>query len=174
MSFNKVMVTALMTMGMVNFAHAATDQGHGKVTFTGAIIDAPCSVSPDSVDQVVNLGQISNKVLEKMGKSNPRDFDIKLENCDTATLKTVTTTFSGVGSANNPKLLGIAGSASGAGVAISHNGAVVELGKPTMPFILANGDSTIHFAAYLQGESASAAIVPGDFSAVANWTLAYQ
>lgn len=38
----------------------AADQGHGTVTFTGSIIDAPCSIAPESIDQTVNLGQISN------------------------------------------------------------------------------------------------------------------
>lgn len=174
MKFNKCAMAAVMALGVSSFAYAAKDQGHGKVTFTGSIIDAPCSVHPDSEDQVVNLGQISNVALKNQGKSNPRNFDIKLENCDITTLKTVTTTFSGAKAAGNAKLIGLAGTASGAGVAISHNGAVVELGKPTGPLTLSNGDTTIHFAAYLQGESASSAIVPGDFSAVANWTLAYQ
>ncbi|MBH3259862.1 type 1 fimbrial protein [Serratia marcescens] len=173
MKLNKIMLAAAMALGVSSFAHAA-DQGHGKVTFTGSIIDAPCSISPDSKDQVVDLGQISNVALKGGGKSNPRNFDIKLEQCDTATLKTVTTTFSGVASAGNANLLGIAGTASGAGVAITHNGEAVKLGESTKPFTLVDGDNTIHFAAHLQGEGASAAIVPGDFTAVANWTLAYQ
>ncbi|SNY79820.1 fimbrial protein [Enterobacter sp. CC120223-11] len=173
MNLNKIMLATAMTLCVSSFAHAA-DQGRGKVTFTGSIIDAPCSIHPDSEDQVVNLGQVSNVALKDGGKSIPRNFDIKLEQCDVATLKTVTTTFSGVASANNADLLGIAGSASGAGVAITHNGSVVKLGDATTPFILANGDSTIHFAAHLQGEGKANAIVPGDFTAVANWTLAYQ
>lgn len=174
MKMSKIMLAVAMVLGTSTIAHAADDQGSGKVTFTGSIIDAPCSIAPESEDQVVDLGQVSSVALKDMGKSNPRDFDIKLEQCDTETMKTVSTTFSGAESANNSELLGIAGTASGAGVAISYGGDVVKLGEASQPLNLIDGDNTIHFAAYLQGESESATIVPGDFSAVANWTLDYQ
>ncbi|MBU5899673.1 fimbrial protein, partial [Vibrio cholerae O1] len=77
-----------------SFAQAA-DQGHGKVNFIGSIIDAPCSIAPESIDQTVDLGQVSNVALKNGGSSNPRSFDIKLEQCDTTTLKSVSTTFTG-------------------------------------------------------------------------------
>ncbi|MEX7634670.1 fimbrial protein, partial [Serratia marcescens] len=117
---------------------------------------------------------VSNVALKNGGKSNPRPFEIKLEQCDITTLKTVKTTFSGVASSTDKDLLGIAGTASGAGVAISYNGQPIKLGEATTAQTLNTGNNTLHFAAYLQGEGASAAIVPGDFTAVADFTLAYQ
>lgn len=173
MKLNKIMMAAVIAFGATSFAHAA-DQGHGKVTFTGSIIDAPCSIAPESIDQTVDLGQVSNVALKDGGTSNPRPFEIKLEQCDTTTLKSVTTTFSGVASATDKDLLGIAGTAKGAGVAISYGGQPVKLGEATAAQPLNNDDNTLHFAAYLQGEGASAAVVPGDFTAVADFTLAYQ
>ncbi|WP_162873675.1 fimbrial protein, partial [Klebsiella pneumoniae] len=70
------------------------------------IIDAPCSIAPESIDQTVDLGQVSNVALKNGGKSNPRPFEIKLEQCDITTLKTVKTTFSGVASSTDKDLLG--------------------------------------------------------------------
>lgn len=69
MKLNKIMLAAVMAFGVSSLAHAA-DQGHGKVTFSGSIIDAPCSIAPESLDQTVELGAISNVAL-KMAV-NPR------------------------------------------------------------------------------------------------------
>lgn len=156
-------------------AMAATDQGHGTVTFTGSIIDAPCSITPETVDQTVNLGQISNIALKDGGKSTPQEFKIELENCDTSTYNTVTTTFTGANSQGNPDLLGIVGTASGASIAITDgSGELIKLGTATQAHSLQDGNNTLMFSAYLQGDGASTAVVPGEFSSIANFSLAYQ
>ncbi|CAI0720414.1 Fimbria A protein precursor [Serratia entomophila] len=174
MKLNKIMLAAVLAFGASSLAHAA-DQGHGKVTFTGSIIDAPCSIAPESVDQTVDLGQVSSIALKDGGKSVPRQFDIKLEQCDTTTLKTVTTTFDGKSSPANPELLGIIGTASGASIALTDMASnPIKLGTATPPQTLNDGNNTLRFAAYLQGDGASAAVVPGDFTAVADFKLAYQ
>ncbi|OKB66578.1 fimbria A protein [Serratia marcescens] len=165
-------VGAAMSVGVVN----AADQGHGTVTFVGSIIDAPCSITPDTIDQTVNLGQISNKALVNSGKSNPRSFDIKLENCDVSALKekTVTTTFTGTESTALPGYLAIKGTASGASIAITaDDGKNIKLGDASPATKIQDGNNTLRFAAYLQGNGASS-VVPGEFTSVANFTLAYQ
>lgn len=171
-----VMLATIVVGGGMAVANAA-DQGHGTVTFTGSIIDSPCSITPDSIDQTVNLGQISNKALLKGGKSNPRPFDIKLENCDVTGLKdkTVTTTFTGTESTGLPGYLAIVGTASGASIGITSNdGQNIKLGDASSPIKVQDGNNTLRFAAYLQGNGASAVVVPGEFTSVANFTLAYQ
>ncbi|ANS43582.1 fimbrial protein [Serratia inhibens] len=174
MKLNKIMLATVLAFGVSSMAHAA-DQGQGKVTFTGSIIDAPCSIAPESVDQTVDMGQISNVALKNGGKSMPRQFEIKLEQCDTTTMKTVTTTFNGDSSSANPDLLGIIGNASGASIAITDMASnLIKLGEATPPQTLNDGNNTLRFAAYLQGDGASAAIVPGDFTAIADFKLAYQ
>lgn len=180
MKFNKIALASAMVFAITSgAAFAAKDQGQGKITFTGSIIDAPCSISSDSEDQTVKLGQISNKALENGGVSTTQPFEIKLVNCDVGTIKTVTTTFTG-GAGALPGSLGITGSASGASIMLmsqqtdSEGSSAIELGKPTAAQAISNGDTTLNFAAYLQGNGASATIVPGEFSAVANFALAYQ
>jgi len=153
---------------------AVTDQGHGKINFIGSIIDAPCSISADSATQDVNFGEISSAALANSGKSTPKDFEIKLENCALSTQKTVSVTFTGAASTVNKNNLGIVGTASGASIALtSGNGTAIELGKATAAQTLQNGTNDLLFSAYLQGDGASAPVA-GDFASVADFTLAYQ
>lgn len=155
----------------------AGDQGHGKVTFTGEIIDAPCSITPDTIEQTVDLGEISNKALMNGGKSRPRSFDIKLESCDLSGLtdKTVTITFTGSESSAQPGYLALVGTAKGAAIAITNDeGTNIPLGTPSSATQTQQGDNILTYAAYLQGNGASSSVVPGDFTSVANFTLAYQ
>ncbi|AKG68221.1 Fimbria A protein precursor [Serratia fonticola] len=177
MKANKTLLAAVAVFGLSSLAHAA-DQGNGKVTFTGSIIDAPCSIAPDSADQTIELGQISKVALKDGGKSTPRNFDIQLENCSVSekdSQNKVQITFTGMKSPAKNGLLGITGSAKGASVAVTDgSGAVIELGKPSTAQELSDGTNTLSFAAYVQGDGASAAITEGEFQAVADFTLAYN
>jgi type 1 fimbria pilin len=176
MKTNKVLLAAVICSSIFGgFANAATDMGHGKVTFVGSIIDAPCSIDTKSVDQIVSLGQVANKVLDNGGKSEPKPFQIDLKNCDLGTLKTVQVTFTGAADANSPDMLGITGSASGAGIVLTDGSSTqIKLGEPAAAQTLQDGNNTLAFSAYLQGDDASSTVVPGAFTSVANFTLKYQ
>ncbi|WP_336219259.1 fimbrial protein [Citrobacter amalonaticus] len=178
MNTKQIAFIAAMISGAVMANANATDQGHGTVTFIGSIIDAPCSITPDTQDQTVKLGAISNAALEnggtKDGTSVPRDFVIKLENCTDATSQTVTTTFTGAEGATAGSL-GITGDAKGASIILTNgDGKQIKLGEATDPHMLQDGDNTLLFSAYLKGDGATATITPGDFTAIADFTLAYQ
>lgn len=176
MKLNKIMLAVVMAMGVSSFAANAVDAGHGKVTFKGSIIDAPCSIDPDSIDQTVQLGQISNVALKDGGSSSPKNFEIRLENCTLSTAKTVTTTFTGAKGVNG---LGVTGTAKGASIVITDGkGAAIELGKATDAQGIQDGKNTLSFSAYLKGDGKTAAgaaidVVPGDFTGIADFTLAY-
>ncbi|WP_019410581.1 fimbrial protein [Pseudomonas psychrophila] len=176
---NVVMKSALASMallaGSASVAHAA-GAGEGTVTFKGAIIEAACSIDPDSVDQTVGLGQVAKSQLAAGGNGRPEEFYIKLTGCDPSSLtdKTVTTTFTGAGSVYVPGALGIVGDAKGAGIMmVDGAGALVVLGTATTPQALADGNTTLSFGAYLKGQ-ATGDITPGEFTAVTNFSLAYQ
>jgi type 1 fimbria pilin len=179
MKMKSIAMATFMVLGSVSAANAA-DQGHGKVTFKGAIIDAPCSISPDSIDQTVELGQISNIALVDGGKSSPRSFDIALENCDVTglTKKGVKVTFTGAAASfdTTNQTLGIVGTGAGAGVQITNGGGnVITLGTPTALQTIQNNNNTLRFSAYLMGNGGDiATITPGDFSSVADFTLSYE
>jgi type 1 fimbria pilin len=184
MKLNKIMLATVvaMGMGMVSMANAAvpTDQGHGKVTFKGSIIDAPCSITPETADQTVDFGPLGNASLMNGGKSAPKPFSIDLENCvftgDKAKNK-VTVTFTGDASAADPDMLGVTGTASGISVALTEfNGTKLKLGEASKATDLLNTPSVqqLKFSSYVQGDGASSTITEGDFRAIANFTLAYN
>lgn len=175
MNVSKKILAAAVVMGIFAGAANAADQGSGKVTFHGSIIDAPCSISPDSVDQTVELGQINAKSLENSGRSQPVNFKIDLVDCDSATASTVTATFSGTPSTANPDLLAIVGNASGASVGLTNDdGQPLPLGTASAPTTIGGSTVEMLFGAFLQGNGASATVVPGEFTSVANFTLSYQ
>lgn len=164
------MVFLVGTTSVVNAAGA----GSGTVKFLGTIIEAACSIEPGSVDQDVPFGQVAKSQLEEGGVSQTEEFYIKLTGCDTSTLKTVTSTFTGAASADVPDALGIVG-AGGVGIMMKDGaGATIKLGVPTTAQTLQDGDNTLSFGAYLKGASEAGKVVTGDFSAITNFSLAYQ
>lgn len=51
-------------------------------------MDSPCVLSVDSQNQEVVLGQVQKSVFAAVGdKSQQNAFEIKLEDCDTTTMK---------------------------------------------------------------------------------------
>lgn len=173
----KAIAFFISTTLMMGSTYAA-DKGHGKITFKGSIIDAPCSISPDSIDQTVDLGQISNMALVDGGKSSPRPFDIALQHCDITNLKNgITLTFNGTAASfdASKKTLGIAGTGAGAGVQITNSaGNVLTLGTATPFQQLQHGNNTLRLAAYLVGNGGDIkTITAGEFSSVADFTLSY-
>ncbi|MEL4015263.1 fimbrial protein [Dryocola clanedunensis] len=177
MKFAKVALLVGMGFVGMNAANAA-DQGNGSVTFTGSIIDAPCSITPQTADQTVPLGQVSAAALANGGTSTPVPFTIDLENCtlDKTGGDTVSVTFDGTADATDATMLGLAGTASGAGIVIGDAGSQqIDLGVPSAASGLVEGANSLQFSAWLKGEAgASATVTPGDFQSVANFTLAYN
>ncbi|KQB52251.1 fimbria A protein [Pseudomonas endophytica] len=172
--FKTALASMVLLAGTASIAQAA-GAGAGTVTFEGAIIEAACSIKPESVDQTIGLGQVAKSQLEAGGVADPEEFYIQLVGCDTSTLKTVTTTFTGAESAAVPGALGIVGTAGGAGIMMRDGtGSQIVLGTATKPQVLQDGDNTLSFGAYLQGSSTVGAVTPGQFTAVTNFSLAYQ
>jgi type 1 fimbria pilin len=174
MKLNKIMMATVLAFGTISGAQAA-DQGHGTVTFTGSIIDAPCSIDPNSIDQTVDLGAVSNVSLLNGGTSSPKPFEIHLEKCSLTTAKTVTTTFDGAPGKNG--LLGISGDAEGASIAIMDGGNnLVTLNKPTTGQVISVGatDATLAFSAYLKGDGDKIDVVPGKFYSVVSFIMDYK
>lgn len=167
--------TALLTIGLFAGAISAAHAADGTVTFEGSVHSGACSIKPDSVDQTVHLGAVAKHQLQTGGKSEARRVLIELEGCDLAGLtdNTVTTTFTGAPSSVVPGGLGTVGSAGGIGIMMTHGSQPIELGVATTPQAIAVGNNTLEFGAYVQG-AATGTVVPGDFSAVTNFTLAYQ
>ncbi|MDT1068431.1 fimbrial protein [Providencia stuartii] len=175
----KIILASLISGAMSASAMAATeDAGQGTVTFYGSIIDAACGIAPESTDQTVNLGQVASAQLEVKdgvaGTSRPVPFTIELIDCNAETQDTATVTFTGGVNPNLDDSLAIQGQASGAGVQIAGlDGVPVKLdGSKGTSLNIQNGDNSLLFSAYLKGDGQP--IVPGEFTALANFTMSYE
>ncbi|AHG19167.1 hypothetical protein Z042_05720 [Chania multitudinisentens RB-25] len=178
MKLNNIALATILSLGMVSLANA--DAGSGKVNFTGKIIDAPCSIAPESIDQTKSFGQVANVALVNGGKSSVLNFDIKLQGCDlSGTKNKVQVTFggsSGGATGNTNTLLAITG-ARGASIAMfDGSNQPITLGTATTVQNLLVGANTLSFSAYLQGHAGTtlADITEGDFTSTTNFTLAYN
>lgn len=181
MKLNKIALGAAMALGVLASAHAAdvkTNQGSGQVTFKGAVIEAPCSLVPGNGvggdNQTVDMGQIANSALKKEGnKVNPTNFQLSLSGCDfsDADAKSmVAITFTG----NKSKADGMFGAKAGVNLGIeTPDGTQIKNGVESAKQQLIDGNNDLKFSAYLQGDGSSAAAVPGDFTSVVKFTLAY-
>lgn len=54
MYMGKKLLLAAAMAAIVSGSAFADDQGSGKIKFKGVVIDAPCSIAPDSVDKEVD------------------------------------------------------------------------------------------------------------------------
>ncbi|QLA06944.1 type 1 fimbrial protein [Enterobacter ludwigii] len=172
MSMKKIVLAVAMASALTSVNAMAQN---GTVTFEGSITDSPCSVTPDTLDQTVNMGDVSSESLKNGQAGTPTSFTINLTDCSTAVKKTVKTTWGGMASTANPDLLGLSGNAKGASLAIADgSGNLIALGQPSASQQLLDGNNTLQFSAYLQGDGASATIIPGNFTTVATFALTYQ
>ncbi|MEQ1977266.1 fimbrial protein [Xenorhabdus sp. SGI240] len=160
-------------------ASAAPTEGNGTVKFRGSIIDAPCSIKNTNVE--VDMGAVSSNALKDGGRSASKSFKIELEGCTLDTQSGVRTTFTGA-EAPEKGLLAIEGTAQGAAIAITNHGnKVIPLGTASDSMSIHDGNNDLNFAAHLKGLTAvgedgknSVVVKPGDFTAIANFTLSYQ
>lgn len=173
-----IRAAALAAIGVASQGAFAAD---GTINFTGQIVDAPCSVSPNSQNMTVPLGNVSRTSLDGAAgkKSTPAKFTINLMGCG-ATAKGATITFSGTADAvvtdslklNNAGTVGT-GSATGVAVEIGDSsGAKIPLGSASSTYALGAGDNALQFqAAYV---STGSAVTTGPANATAQFTVAYK
>ncbi len=165
-----VMIGAVVTL--VSFG-ANADQGHGNINFKGTVIDAPCGIDPQSADQSIDFGQISKSFLNGGGISKQQKLDIKLVNCDVASLtKGVKVTFTGNTVTGAQSELVTAGPTNTA-VVINGYGKDVTFGQATDHINLTSGDNTLHFISWVK-QASTKTVNDGEFSATTKFNLAYE
>ncbi len=166
--------TALLSGVAFNALADDPNQGSGKITFKGEVIDAPCSIAPGDEDQTINLGEVADTVLKSGQKSLPVDVTIHLQDCilsdGTNTVDKVKITFS---SAKNT-LEGNIGGATDVGVRlVKSDNTNVTLGTPiTINFPTTNSYQELNFKARM--ESLGRTATPGNVQAQANYVLDYK
>ena len=183
-----LITTALMSGSAFN-AFADDSQGSGKITFTGEVISAPCSIAPDDVDQTIELGDVADSVLNSGKNSLPVDVNIHLQDCiltttsgqTTTTVDKVKVTFTSSATDTTDTSLmkntldGNIGGATGVGVRLLDSGSnKVTLGTPIeVSFPTTNSYQELNFKARMEPVSGSTA-TPGNVQAQANYVLDYK
>ncbi|GHD96052.1 fimbrial protein [Pseudocitrobacter faecalis] len=162
------------------------DGGGGKITFTGLVISAPCSIKADDIDKKVDLGEVTDTFINANTHSEAKDSSITLENCALPSsddgkgqpLSKVKVTFTSSNVvASNPGLLSntFAGGASNVGVRLMDStGANITLG--TAKELALNPDSAtqiLPFQAWMEKIGANT-VTAGGVTATANYTLIYN
>lgn len=182
-----VAMASVLGLSVVGVSQASSfpNQGSGTVTFKGQVIDAPCGINPDSLNQVVEFGDLSTSMLDGNGKSVP--FSIKLESCDTAHLKAPTSgkaspknivkiAFTGATVKDKAYMLSTTGN-TGVGITISSlndNNYMQMNGTPVTASSFMNGNGEILLEAEAKAEDSLGGVSPGTFTAVANFALSYE
>ncbi|MHA6306009.1 fimbrial-like protein [Hafnia sp. HMSC23F03] len=181
-------ITGVVLSGVVFSASAAGEnQGSGKVTFTGEVIEAPCSIKPGDEDLKVNLGEVATDVLNSTQQSLAEDFTIHLQDCiltdskgDVAADK-VKVTFTSANVDTTDKSLmtntlqGDIGAAGNVGVRILDSGNnKLTLGTAvTVTFPDTSSYQELTFKARME-KIGTTTVTPGSVQAQANYILNYN
>ncbi|RSZ31173.1 MULTISPECIES: fimbrial protein [unclassified Variovorax] len=174
---------ALAAVGLLSQGAFAAD---GTINFTGEIVDAPCSISPNSQNMTVPLGKVSRTAFDGATagtavvgkKATPAKFTIDLLGCG-ATAKGATVTFTGTADTDatllrlaNAGQVGV-GAASGVAIELGDSaGTKIPLGQESGQYVLGLGDNSLKFqAAYIATKTA---VTVGPANATAQFTVAYK
>ncbi|MBO0407982.1 fimbrial protein [Aeromonas hydrophila] len=152
----------------------------GELHLHGRIIDQPCVVAPESLEQEVEMGVVDVKQLYANGAGEQVPFSIRLTNCKPGIFRMAKVTFTGSKDAQlSGGLAFTAGIAKGAGIRLYDvTQAPLDLGTPSRGYLLGGtADNELQFFARVEGHPDALAaknIQPGDYTAVANFIVAYE
>ncbi|MFC5475738.1 fimbrial protein [Paraherbaspirillum soli] len=161
----------------------------GQIEFKGDITADVCGIKGGSNNQTVQLGSVSAKVLDAVGKqSTGTDFTIELQDCSSSTLNGATVKFTGVEDADAAGLLKIAdgaGAAKGVGILVTDaNGKPYSIGTAGEKITLTEGGNVLKFKAAYQatkadvkdgnGKVTAPGVVPGKANGTAMFTVDYD
>ncbi len=173
-------VAKIATIAALSAAAQGALAADGTINFIGEIVDAPCSIAPQSQNLTVPLGKISRATLDgAAGKVSPAaKFTINLMDCG-ATAKGATVTFAAPADAVNKNLLRVGigevdgGFATGVGIQIADSsGKQIPVGTASGNYTLGQGDNALQFQANYM--STGAAVKVGQANAMAQFTVAYK
>lgn len=178
---SKLVKISALSVILAAFGANAADLGSGEINFKGTVVDAPCGITVDTATQTVDFGQISKSVLSSGSTSVQKPLEIKLTQCDAATLaKGVQVTFSGntssaagEGGTSTPVLNELVTAGPTNTAIVINNGSDVQFGNATDFMKLTAGDNTLRFQTWVK-QATGKTVAAGDFNAVANFQLNYQ
>ena len=154
-------------------------QAADNLIFKGNLVAEACTLRPGDEALAVEMGEVSSRDLYTNTRTVGRLFEIHLEDCDSSTADSVTTTFSGVENIELPGLLALDGGSVAKGIAIGLETPAdqpLPLNVVSDEQALSEGHNVIAFKAYIRGEPqalADQSLSAGVFSAISTFTLDY-
>ncbi|HEM7146930.1 TPA: type 1 fimbrial protein [Providencia stuartii] len=146
----------------------------GKIALSGSILDTPCAIAMDSIDQSIDLGIIPISVLKQWGESPRLPFTIHLMGCRLHSSvgnawQTFTITFDGPTDNNG---FAVYGQASGISLVLENRaGQRIQPGVPLQEDTIVMGNRTLEYAIKMVSSSASYQL--GDFETTLRFKLDY-
>ncbi|AYN30474.1 MULTISPECIES: type 1 fimbrial major subunit FimA [Buttiauxella] len=183
MKFSKIACSLVAGIALVSGAaqaDAVTVNG-GTVHFQGELVNAACSVSTKSADQIVKLGQYRTAAFTKVGDTSAQiPFTIVLNDCDTSVSTLASVAFSGQTDGTDPTLLAInsgdnSTTAGGVGIEILDNKSQVltpDGSTFSTAKTLVDGTNTLPFTARYKATAATA--TAGQANADATFVMKYE
>lgn len=186
MHLAKKALLAISMATIISGSAFASEQGSGKIKFKGVVINAPCSIAPDSVDKEVDLGEVTTAMINANKKSAPVAVDINLQNCqldnpadetDTPVTKVDVKFTSTATYATDTSLMSntYADGAQNVGVRLLDDAeAKITLGSPKEVVLQTGSDTQVlHFKAQMEVPTGATATA-GQVEATANYVLQYK
>lgn len=141
----------------------AQDQGHGRVSMEGSIVDTPCAIDVPSRDQTIDMGAVPVGQIIRDGHGPVRPFTIRLVDCSMTPATPNSTkpdwshfqvTFDGAAIHN--QLFSITGGARGVGLQIvDRYGTIAIPGKAMPAGQLQPGELDLDYTLQLMGNHQS-------------------
>lgn len=148
-----------------------------NVYLHGTLVTEPCTLKPGDENISVGFGDIEDQYLYINSRSPSQAFQLHLQGCDLSAGQLVAISFSGSESSVLPGLLAVQQANSGIAVGIEDAwGQSIALNNSEKYIMLENGNTTLNFAAWIQGEPQAIkahSIAGGKFSAAATFRLNY-
>ncbi len=146
------------------------------LNISGTLRKPACQVAPEDQSIDINFQTIILKDLAQGTPTPPKQFLVRLQNCDLQASE-AKVTINGAGAAGNSNQLALDGSstASGVGIGFKQGQAMtadLPLNTQSNGQTLNEGNSTLYFGAYVQ-KLPGATLTEGEFSATATLNIEY-
>ncbi|MCA6220740.1 fimbrial protein [Photorhabdus antumapuensis] len=174
------LLKALLLLLSISSVCNAKDKYESIVRIKVNVFREACDIQPGDDAITVDFGTVFGKHLYQNERSPGKAFSIHLINCDMTRAQEVNIKFLGKEDKELPGLLAFqpGSQASGAVVGIeSLAGESISINKTIKKYSLNNGNTTLDFKAYVQGEPSAIknhSIVFGRFSAISTFMLDYE
>ncbi|MDT7094053.1 fimbrial protein [Citrobacter amalonaticus] len=182
MKINNTLLIAVYFCALVGSASvSASTVTPGKLAMSGELIEAACSLDPNSRDIEVEFGNVSASLINRNDEGNiTRPVLIRLTGCsvvkrgnDGSLYPYASVTFMGNAAASDTTTLLVSGDADGFGIRLRDSqGEILTLGQPSPEYELSETDNVLKFSASLV--PVQKYIKAGEFTAVAQFFMDYH